>query len=61
LAEADRLIRAGRLDAVLAENDRLVLREAIGLSAAECSCLREAWQRMRNRRTGRRRRSGLDS
>lgn len=55
LAEADRLIRDGRLGDVLAENDRLVLRDAIGLSATECASLREAWQRMRNRRTGRRR------
>ena len=56
LAEADRLIRDGRLAALLMENDRLVLRGALGLSEAECVVLREAWSRMKDRRTGRRRR-----
>jgi len=55
LQDADRLIRAGRLSDVLAENDRLVLREGLGLSAKECTMLRRIWERMRDRRVSRRR------
>ena len=55
LAEADRLIRAGRLADVLVENDKLVLQEGIGLTARECATLRRIWKRMRNRRMSRRR------
>lgn len=55
LAEADRLIRAGRLADVLAENDKLVLQRGIGLTSRECGALRRIWERMRNRRVSRRR------
>ena len=55
LAEADKLIRAGRLDDVLEENARIVLMEHLGLSAKECGLLKGAWTKMRNRRNSRRR------
>ena len=55
LAEADKLIRAGRLDDVLEENARIVLMEHMGLSAAECALLKGVWTKMRNRRNSRRR------
>ena len=53
LAETDRLIRAGRLDDVLEENARLVLRNHIGLTIAECTLLKSVWMKMRNRRNSR--------
>lgn len=63
IAECDKLIRAGRLDDVLQENDRLILHEGLGLSVAECSMLRRIWEKLRNRRMNRRkstRRNGGD-
>lgn len=56
LNECDRLVRDGRLSDVLDENDRLVLRETMGLSAAECRMLRRVWEKLRDRRLARRRR-----
>lgn len=55
LAEADKLIRAGRLDTVLEENARIVLMEHMGLSAVECALLKSVWTKMRDRRMSRRR------
>lgn len=55
LDECDRLVRDGRLGAVLDENDRLILRESMGLSAAECRMLRGIWEKLRDRRLARRR------
>ncbi|WP_207553567.1 Eco57I restriction-modification methylase domain-containing protein [Teichococcus deserti] len=55
IAEADRLIRVGRLDAVLEENARIVLRGHMGLSEADCATLRGIWTKMRDRRMARRR------
>lgn len=55
LSEVDRLVRAGRLGEVLAANDRIVLRNGVGLSAADCCLLRGIWEKMRNRRLERRR------
>lgn len=55
IEECDRLIRAGRLSDVLAENDRLVLREGLGLSVADCALLHGIWVKMRDRRGARRR------
>lgn len=55
IAEADRLIRAGRLDAVLEENARIVLKGHMGLTDADCTTLRDIWMRMRDRRMARRR------
>jgi adenine-specific DNA-methyltransferase len=53
LNEADKLIRAGRLDEVLRENDRLILMEGMGLSKRDCATLRAIWVKMRNRRMAR--------
>lgn len=58
ITECDRLIREGRLEDVLEENDRLILREGLGLSMAECNKLRKIWEKMRNRRLNRRRSPG---
>lgn len=55
LADADKLIRAGRLDDVLEENARIVLKGHMGLSAAECALLKGVWMKMRDRRNSRRR------
>lgn len=55
LADADKLIRTGRLDDVLEENARIVLKGHMGLSAAECALLKGVWTKMRDRRNSRRR------
>jgi hypothetical protein len=55
LTEVDQLVRAGRLDSVLEENARIILREHMGLSAAECTLLKSVWTKMRDRRNSRRR------
>lgn len=55
LAEVDQLVRAGRLDDVLEENARIILREHMGLSSAECTLLKGVWTKMRDRRNSRRR------
>lgn len=55
LAEADSLIREGRLSDVLEQNDRAVLVDALGLSQRECNLLRKVWAKMRDRRRSRRR------
>lgn len=55
LEECDALIRAGRLETVLEENNRRILMQQVGLSKAECAMLRGIWEKMRNRRLGRRR------
>ncbi len=54
LADADRLIRSGNLDAVLEENARHVLVSHLGLSPADCRILRDIWIKMRDRRKARR-------
>ena len=55
LIEADRLIRGGRLDTVLEENARIVLKGHMGLSSADSAILRDIWTKMRDRRMARRR------
>lgn len=55
LDDCDRLIRDGRLDDVLDQNDKAVLQETMGLSNTECRLLRSVWQKMRDRRMARRR------
>jgi len=55
LTECDKLMRAGRLDEVLEENARIVLRGHMGLSEQDCLILRDIWIRMRNRRNARKR------
>lgn len=53
LADADALIRAGRLQDVLDENSRRVLMP-MGLTARDCALLAEIWLKMRDRRNARR-------
>jgi adenine-specific DNA methylase len=55
IEECDRLVRAGALERVLEENDRLVLQQGIGLDPADCAMLKGIWQKMRDRRISRRR------
>lgn len=55
ITEVDQLVRAGRLDCVLEENARIILREHMGLSEADCTLLKSVWTKMRNRRNSRRR------
>lgn len=55
LDECDRLVRSGRLQDVLIENDRLILKNQMGLSRADCATLRGIWVKMRDRRLARRR------
>lgn len=55
LKDVDQLVRAGRLDAVLEENAQIILREHMGLSAADCDLLKSVWTQMRDRRNSRRR------
>lgn len=57
IEECDQLIREGRLDRVLEQNDRLILERALGLSKRECGMLRSIWEKMRNRRMARKRRT----
>jgi len=59
LDECDQMTRAGGLDDVLAENSRLVLMDAMGLSRAECTLLRNIWTKMRDRRLARSRRGRI--
>lgn len=55
--ECDKLIRQGRLADVLHYNDAAVLRAQVGLSPRECAQLKAIWEKMRDRRLSRRRRS----
>lgn len=55
LSEVDQLVRAGRLNSVLEENARVILREHMGLSIADCNMLKGIWTMMRDRRNSRRR------
>ena len=57
VGKCDELIRQDRLEDVLHHNDRAVLRAQVGLSARECAQLRAIWEKMRDRRLSRRRRS----
>jgi adenine-specific DNA methylase len=55
LKEADKLVRAGKIDYVLEENARVILREQMGLTTAECGMLKSVWIKMRDRRNARQR------
>ena len=55
VGECNRLIRQNRLADVLIENEHLVLRNHLGLSAQECAQLKATWEKMRDRRLSRRR------
>jgi hypothetical protein len=56
LDESDKLIRQGRLDDVLHENARIILKDGLGLSSSDCEMLRSIWEKMRDRRMTRRKR-----
>jgi len=55
LEEVDKLVRAGRLQDVLTENDRLILGE-LGIGKADRDMLAAIWRKMRDRRLNRKRR-----
>ncbi len=55
--ECDQLIRQNQLADVLRHNDHAILRAQLGLSSRECSQLKTIWEKMRDRRLSRRRRS----
>ncbi len=57
LAWADARLRAGRLQDVLDAHDRALLVDGLGLSADEAAALRGIWEKLRDRRRGRRRRA----
>ncbi len=57
LDECDRLLRTNRLDALISENDRYILRQGIGLDRVDCKTLNGIWMKMRERRFSRRRRA----
>lgn len=53
--ELDSMIRAGRLRQAIDANDKIVLRQGLGLTVTDISLLRNAWDTMRERRQGRKR------
>jgi len=53
LSEADPCIRKGKLEALLTENNKRVLRQALGLSVKDCGLLRQIWEKLRDRRLAR--------
>lgn len=62
LADADNLVRSGRLTVLLEENDRSVLRGELGLSRSDCARLIDVWSKMRDRRSSRgKRKRGVES
>ena len=57
LEEADKLLRSGKLGKLLEENDKRVLRGALGLSKSDCTMLKDVWVKMRDRRMARNRKA----
>lgn len=57
LEESDRLLRSGQLDKLIEENDRIVLRDGVGLDSKDIKMLNGIWMKMRQRRGSRRRRA----
>jgi hypothetical protein len=53
LDECDRLIRAGRIDDVLVEHAKAILKDSMGMSNADCVLLQSIWMKLRQRRSGR--------
>src|SRR5438034_3856231 len=47
IEDADRLVRDGKLQAVLDHNDKAVLQESVGLSRKDCGRLKLVWTKMR--------------
>ena len=56
IEEIDRLIRTGKIQEMLEENDRRVLVDGLGLSKKDCTILKDIWDKMRDRRKSRSRR-----
>ena len=56
----DELVRTGRIDDVLDETDRVLLREELGLSAEETAAIRGIWEKLRDRRLARKRYSEME-
>jgi hypothetical protein len=57
IAELDALVRSGRTADVLAITDEVLLRQGLGLDAKEIKRLRTVWEKLRDRRLHRKRRS----
>jgi adenine-specific DNA-methyltransferase len=57
LTLTDQQLRAGAIAQILDENDRVLLKDGLGLSEAEARMLRAIWQKLRDRRIGRKRSS----
>ncbi len=55
LDECDRLLRSDRLTDLIEENDKLVLRDGLGIDRNDCKMLNNIWTKMRDRRSSRRR------
>jgi len=56
IQEIDELIRMGRIEHLLEENDKKVLIDSIGFSERDSNMLKGIWMKMRNRRMSRSRR-----
>lgn len=54
--EVDKFVRCGQIDEVLCHNDRLLLKDGLGLSHGQIATLKSVWQKLRGRRIGRRNR-----
>jgi adenine-specific DNA-methyltransferase len=52
--EIDRLVRDSKIDEVLSKNDQILLSRGLGMSREQCQLLRGVWEKLRDRRTGRR-------
>jgi adenine-specific DNA methylase len=55
--QVDKLIRENNIDEVLAINDRILLKEGLGLAKSQINMLKSIWKKMRDRRLNRRRQS----
>lgn len=55
LAKVDHLVRGGKLEETLEENDRRILVQQMGLSHRDCAMLKRIWKKMRDRRMSRKR------
>jgi adenine-specific DNA methylase len=56
IEEIDQLIRAGKIQEMLEENDKRILVDGLGLSKKDCTMLKDIWAKMRDRRKSRSRR-----
>lgn len=56
IEEIDQLIRAGKIQEMLEQNDKRILVDGLGLSKNDCTRLKDIWAKMRDRRKSRSRR-----